>query len=307
MRHIIENEHLKVEIDSLGAEVKSVVRKSDNKQLWWEGDEKYWNGSSPILFPACGGLWNGQYEWKGATYQMPKHGFVKAMEWECLGETTFKEEDEEAVMMLFEVRETEETLKAYPFHFSLQLRYILRGTSLTCVYTVANLEEDSVMPYQIGGHPAIALPDFQEGREVIGYISPLFNGTPVDAHCLSVVRAGEQGCWSKERHAVNCNEEGLIPVSVATFANEALIFDHNQINGADILNVEGEMLCRVESYSPVWLFWQMQDMLCPYVCAEPWYGLCDLQGESVNLIERPYTQCCAPQSEATMPLWSATF
>ena len=193
MRHTIENEHLVVSIETLGAEVKSVVRKSDGKQLWWEGDKNYWNGSSPILFPACGGLWDGKYEWQGKTYNLPKHGFVKGMEWDYLGETTYKEDGDDAVMALFEVMATEEHIVAYPFNFSLQLRYVLRGGSLTCVYTVGNLETETVMPYQIGGHPAILLPDFEVGKETIGYIKPLYNGVAVDARCLSVVRAGEQG------------------------------------------------------------------------------------------------------------------
>ena len=63
----------------------------------------------------------------------------------------------------------------------------------------------------------------------------------------------------------------------------------------------------MESAAPVWLFWQMQGLLCPYVCAEPWYGLCDLQGESVSLIERPYTQCVPPQADDSGVLWSVEF
>ena len=59
MNYTIENEDLRVVISSLGAEVQSVVRKSDDKELWWQGDPRFWDGRSPVLFPACGGLWNG--------------------------------------------------------------------------------------------------------------------------------------------------------------------------------------------------------------------------------------------------------
>lgn len=300
MKFVLENDYLKVTVNSLGAEVKSVVRKSDGKELWWTGDERYWNGSSPILFPACGGLWNGEYTLEGNTYKMPKHGFVKGMEWERVAEDA-------PGMLLFSVSDTEATREAYPFRFRLTIVYRLDGMKLDCSYCLLNLEENRVMPFQIGGHPAIALPDFEEGAEKIGYIRPLFNDNTVDAHCLTVVRAGEQGCWSKERHGVNCDEEGLIPVSVATFANEALIFDHKQINGADILDLQKNRLARVHSFAPVWLFWQMQDLLCPYVCAEPWYGLCDLQQHSVQLIERPYSQTVAPKCAAKLLLWGIEF
>ena len=42
MRYTLENENLKVEIDSFGAEIKSVKRKSDNFEYMWCGDKKYW-------------------------------------------------------------------------------------------------------------------------------------------------------------------------------------------------------------------------------------------------------------------------
>ena len=38
MRYLLENEVLAVSIDSLGAEVKSVKRKSDGFEFMWQGD-----------------------------------------------------------------------------------------------------------------------------------------------------------------------------------------------------------------------------------------------------------------------------
>ena len=38
MRYTLENENLKVEIDSFGAEIKSVKRKSDNFEYMWCGE-----------------------------------------------------------------------------------------------------------------------------------------------------------------------------------------------------------------------------------------------------------------------------
>lgn len=296
MQYTFENEYLCVTVNSLGAEVKSVVRKSDKKEIWWTGDPEYWNGSSPILFPACGGLWNGEYTLEGKTYKLPKHGFVKNREWT-------KVESDQDGMLSFVIESDEKTYEAYPFHFRLAIGYKLEGKNLICGYHVENLESDRVMPFQIGGHPAFALPDFSVGAEKIGYIRPLFNNNVVDAHCLTVVRAGEQGCWSKERHAVNCDEDGLIPICEDTFANEALIFDHKQITGAEVLDLQKKCLARVSSFSPVWLFWQPQNHLSPFVCAEPWYGLCDLQQNTVELIERPYTQTVAPKCSAELLLW----
>lgn len=299
MLHTIENDILRVVVSTKGAEIQSVVRKADNHEVLWQGDPAFWDGRSPILFPAVGGLWNGVYTWQGKTYTMPKHGFVSDVEWEVV--------DHEAGRITLATGETPETLAAFPFHFRLLITYVVTEHTLEAHYDVVNNEEETMMPYQVGGHPAIALPDYAADREVVGYIRPLDkNGECIKAQALSVVRAGAQGCWSRERHAVPATDDGLIPVSVATFANEALIFDHQQVAGGEILDLERRVLATVRSKSPVWLFWQMQDLLCPYVCAEPWFGLCDLQGESVDLIERPYCQCAAPGSVRGGVLWRLT-
>lgn len=53
MRYVLENDTLRVEIDSFGAELKSVKRKSDDKEYMWYADKKYWE--EPPL--CCFRLW----------------------------------------------------------------------------------------------------------------------------------------------------------------------------------------------------------------------------------------------------------
>ncbi|MDY2778499.1 MAG: aldose 1-epimerase family protein, partial [Alloprevotella sp.] len=40
--------------------------------------------------------------------------------------------------------------------------------------------------------------------------------------------------------------------------------------------------------APVWLFWSPQGQHAPFVCAEPWYGLCDPIGYEGDVSGRPY-------------------
>ena len=80
MRYTLENENLKVEIDSFGAEIKSVKRKSDNFEYMWCGDKKYWGRTSPVLFPFVGAPKNKEYRYDGKTYTMGQHGFARDME-----------------------------------------------------------------------------------------------------------------------------------------------------------------------------------------------------------------------------------
>mgnify|MGYP002907667036 CR=1 FL=1 len=80
MRYCLENETLRVEIDTHGAEIKSVVRKEDDTEYMWNGDPKYWGRTSPVLFPFVGAVRDKEYRHEGKTYAMGQHGFARDME-----------------------------------------------------------------------------------------------------------------------------------------------------------------------------------------------------------------------------------
>ena len=115
MRYTLENENLKVEIDSFGAEIKSVKRKSDNFEYMWCGDKKYWGRTSPVLFPFVGAPKNKEYRYDGKTYTMGQHGFARDMEF------TLEAQTEENIS--FVLTDTAETCEKYPFHFALHIGY----------------------------------------------------------------------------------------------------------------------------------------------------------------------------------------
>ncbi len=77
MRYTIENEFLRCEVDLHGAEVKSLVRKSDGREMMWEGNTEYWNRTSPVLFPFVGGVRDKEYRFEGQTYSIGQHGFAR--------------------------------------------------------------------------------------------------------------------------------------------------------------------------------------------------------------------------------------
>lgn len=331
MRYILENKKLRVTINSLGAEVISVIDKKTGRELVWEGDVRFWNGHGPVLFPACGGLWNGEYTLDDNNYHMPKHGLVRHMEWELNDQDDDEEEGCQWVVLI--ALSNDETKVNYPYDFELLISYELCGAELNCNYIVRNNEESRVMPFQIGGHPSVSLPNYIEKEEnaginkdieekthdnekidnnilsrPIGYLKALsHHAGDIDAHCLSVVRVGEQGCWRPERYPAPCNAEGLIPICVETFYHEALIFDRDQISGFRVLDAHKRKLATIRSDAPVFLVWQPQGKLSPFVCIEPWYGLCDQEGCSTKLIERPYSRCVMPEDERWGTLYSIEF
>ena len=130
MRYILENEKLRVEIDSFGAEIKSVISKADQREYMWCGDKKYWARTSPVLFPFVGSLKNKEYVAKGKTYPMGQHGFARDMEHELL-----RQSDD---TIWFSLKSNEETLAKYPYAFQLRIGYQLTEQCVKVLWEVEN-------------------------------------------------------------------------------------------------------------------------------------------------------------------------
>lgn len=271
----ISNEALCVTISPVGAEVQSVKDVNTGREYLWQGDARWWHGRSPILFPIVGGMWNGVCRIDGNEVKIPKHGIVREVNW--------LPTERKADSVRFEFNSTVGTFEVYPFAFHLAVTYRLEGRKLIADFEVKNLGSAPLW-FQMGGHPAIALPDWKEGNTVDGYLK--LEGKPE-----YLWRAGDQGCLEAEKHPVPFNAEGLINLEVETFSNEALIFDAHQVSAATVLDLNHQPVARVESTAPVWLFWSPQGLHSPFVCAEPWYGLCDHQHFEGSVEERPFINC----------------
>ena len=146
MRYILENDTLRVEIESFGAEIKSVKRKADGREYMWCGDPEYWGRTSPVLFPFVGAPKNKEYRYEGRTYPMGQHGFARDMEFAL-----------EAQSIWFVLSSTEETYAKYPFRFRLHIGYMLDENEVSVHWKVDNTDEKP-MYFSIGAHPAFLCP-----------------------------------------------------------------------------------------------------------------------------------------------------
>lgn len=268
----ISNNQLAVTISPIGAEVQSIKDVNTQCEYLWHGDAQWWSGHSPILFPIVGGLWNGTCRVDGQELHISKHGFVRRAPWRvvCV----------EADKAVFEFVSTVGTFAIFPYAFRLTATYSLDDRKLRAEFCVENLG-GSPFCFQLGGHPAIALPNWDDAQPLDGYLR--LEGNPTH-----VLRAGEQGCLELDTFPVPLNADGLVPLTVDTFSHEALIFDNHQVSAATVLTPSGQPVARVESTAPVWLFWSPQGVHTPFVCLEPWYGLCDHQSFCGDITERPY-------------------
>lgn len=145
MIYTLKNDKLEVKVNSLGAELISVLSKEGFEYIW-QGQE--WPKHSPVLFPVCGALLDGKYVFNAREYAMPKHGFAKGFEFE-LKEATDTE-------LTLELKSNTETLEIYPFEFLLSARFTIEENVLKVTFTVVN-KSKLIMPYMFGWHPAFTL------------------------------------------------------------------------------------------------------------------------------------------------------
>ena len=144
MNYEIKNEHIKAKIKSFGAELNSLQKCAEELEYIWQGDSKYWNRHSPILFPIVGRLKNDSYTYQNQKYNMTQHGFARDKEFEVI--------KNEADFMEFRLKSDEKTLEIYPFSFELYLSYKLEKNSLIVSYKVINKSDDKML-FSIGAHP----------------------------------------------------------------------------------------------------------------------------------------------------------
>ena len=282
MRISIENEQLKAEIDSYGAELKSIVKKDTNQEYLWEADPAFWGKTSPILFPFIGKLEGGVFRHNGKTYEMDKHGFARDMDFSV----TAQEKDR----VVFAIESTEDTLAKFPFPFLLEVEYRAEGNCVTEQVKVHNQGEET-MYFSLGGHPAFACPLIKNGTR---------SGKRTDCFVKLYGVDGKEALDSTE---INVSvgllsgktfpvkmKDGVFPIVNHIFDSDALVFAKQGVTAVAFLDSEGKEYVRMEAETcPVWGIWSMPTSDASYVCIEPWWGICDGEGYQGTLEERPYT------------------
>src|SRR5215216_5232442 len=111
----LENDYLKVKINSQGAELKSVISKETLLEYMWSGDPAFWGKTSPVLFPIVGTLKEDTFIYDSHKYNLSRHGFARDLEFEI--------EDQKKESVVFLLTSNSVTLQKYPFVFELRLTY----------------------------------------------------------------------------------------------------------------------------------------------------------------------------------------
>lgn len=110
-------------------------------------------GGIPILFPICGNLPGDTYQIEDQSYLLTQHGFARNLPWSVI-----QEESGEQASVTVQLTSTESTLASYPFNFSVDYTYVVKGNSLEIRQVYSNLS-DKPMPFSFGFHPYFTVTD----------------------------------------------------------------------------------------------------------------------------------------------------
>ncbi len=276
----LSNDILTLEVNEHGAEPISLVK--DGREYLWTADAQYWNRHAPILFSAVGKPYNNELHVDGKTYPMKQHGFARDSEFEELGGGR--------------LRMLESDLSAsYPYRLGLEVQYRLAGRTVAVVWTVENLDDREAY-FQIGAHPGFLLPDYNAADEIHGYLRYRdHEGRPVNPVVISALRDGNRVPLDAPQ-----NFRSEMPLKADTLSHDALMFEGGQVAEAVLCDKEGAPVLAVccpqaEAYG----IWAPHKEGCPFVCLEPWCGICDPYGFTGDISTRQYIHRLAPRKRYT--------
>lgn len=278
MLYTLENDYLKLTFNTLGAELVGLYDKVKEREVLWDRDSLYWNRQSPILFPNVGKYENNEFRHNGITYTQKGHGFARDSEFKLVS----KEEN----AIYFNLSYNLDTLKIYPFKFSLTLGYVLNKNKIDVIYQVENLD-DNVMYFQIGGHPAFKCPINPNTKRSDCYIKFENRSEVVSS------KVDPRGYATDEKITFKL-DDGFLKIADNLFEFDALVIENQGISGVSICDESKNPYVTVHMNVPIFGVWSINES-APFVCIEPWYGRCDRVGYDGELKDREYVNSLNPQ------------
>lgn len=265
MTHILENNSIKLTVSDIGGEPRSLINKASGREYLYDANPKWWDNTSPVLFPVTGRFRNDFYYLDGKKYTMPIHGFVRRnpMELVRVTETSITHK-----------RSSDEISRPqYPFEFDFYITHELIEKSVKVTFKVVN-KDKVTMPFQVGAHPAF----FAKPGDILS-----FKGKENLTHKM---------IEDKLLSANDYPNDDKVTITEDLFEKNAWFFVNNQLYAATLADEKGEYLEVSFTGFPAAGFWNVVGS--PYVCIEPWFGADDIPGTDDDFNHRFCIQHLTP-------------
>ena len=259
MNYTISNDQIEVTVSDVGAELMSIKSLKDGTEFLWQGDPAFWAGRAYNLFPICGRLAEGKYTFRGETYEMNLHGFVRKS---TLDATVLARDKID-----FGLRSDERTKAMYPFDFEYHICYSLVGSTVKMEISVIN-HTDSTMPFALGGHPGFNVPLAGAGA---------FEDWRLEfcPECEPVHVVLSDACLTTEERKPFPLEDGkILRLRHDLFDHDAVVLtgtSHRVSLKSDLS--PHSVTVEVPDAMKYLGIWHAPKKEAPYVCIEPWTSL----------------------------------
>lgn len=269
MTYELKNDQITVTISSVGAEIISAKCVGGCEYIW-QGDEKYWDGQAPMLFPICGRFFGSKYICDGKEYEMDIHGFARASEFELVSSN--------GKSLTLRLTQNEETLAQYPFDFELTVTFTLDGNKIDCSHVIKNTSDD-ILPATFGAHPGFNVPLDNGGFEdwYLEFSEECYPDMLIlsDTHFNTGLRS-----------ALYLEDSRKFALSHNLFEIDG-VFMNNMARAVTLKSDVSSRYVRVEYPDMQYLgLWHAAQTDAPYVCIEPWCGLPSFDGKIEDIREK---------------------
>ena len=262
MEYTIRNDYIIMTVSSRGGE-PLCIRSCDGTDYLYTGNTGYWRGRAPHLFPFIGRLFEERYLYKGVSYPLSIHGFLKDTEMEL--------EEHLDDRLVLSLTANEKTLEIYPFIFTLKIIYRLSENTVHVTFEVKN-EDDKKMFFAIGGHPGFNVP-LEEGLNFEDYYlefskeaSPK-RSEPTKTNLLNGVF-----------HDFPLKEQKIVELKHNLFDDDAIILKETA-RAVTLKSDKGSRAVKVSFPDFKYIgFWHSVKSDAPFVCIEPWTALQGYEG-----------------------------
>ena len=268
----LENTTFTAEINTKGAELQNLVRKSDKKDIIWQGDKSVWGNHAPILFPFVARCLGGYFMIEGKKCEYSRnHGFARDLEWKCTAQS--------ADNATFELTQSDETLFRFPYSFILKTEYKLTDKGIDWKISVKNTDTKA-FKFSTGTHAAFSL----NGSPAEDFVIEFEMKEPLTAVVCTPECYLQTDKEGKAPLTKNYGEKkaGIIPVTSAGFGNGHL-FTNTNSDWVGLRNLKDNSIIKIQTKGfPYCMIWQNTSGSPQFVCLEPWHGLTDSENTDHN-------------------------